>query len=83
MRITIRARTLERVHAEAGYMLALGPAFYRLSSCKQGESIYGFRGYLSRFRLKQAPFVSGSLNALNYHNDYGLQKTTACGRLHA
>ena len=40
MRITIRARTLERVHAEAGYMLALGPAFYRLSSCKQGESIY-------------------------------------------
>jgi hypothetical protein len=44
MRITIRARTLERVHAEAGYMLALGPAFYRLSSCKQGESIYGFRG---------------------------------------
>ena len=45
MRITIRARTLERVHAEAGYMLALGPAFYRLSSCKQGESIYGFRGH--------------------------------------
>jgi hypothetical protein len=45
MRITIRARTLKRVHAEAGYMLAIQPAFHRLSPCKQGESIYGFRGH--------------------------------------
>jgi len=40
-----------QVHAEAGFMLALEPVFYRLSSCKQGQSIYVIPWLLTWFGI--------------------------------